>query len=70
MRAGESVAFRESPGQTGRLDRSAFVAKRTKLSHVMQLAGKNGVVFLEVKNTFLFTREGSYAMTSKLLQSW
>ena len=39
--------------------------------HVMQLAGENiSAIFLGVKNTFYFSREGSYAMTNKLPYSW
>ena len=47
------------------------VSNETHKTQVMQLAGKNiSAIFLGVKNTFWFASEGSYAMTSKLPQSW
>ena len=48
------------------------VCDDTHIIHLCYAAGwKNiGAIFLGVKNSFQFTRESSYAMKSKLPQSW
>ena len=68
-REGGRISCIPRVSQSNRETWQVCVCDETHITHSCY-AGENGVVFLGVKNTFLFAREGNYAMTSKLPQSW